>query len=386
MNLLRPEKNSPKSALTWTQPLFNHLMTLPAPDESSDTRHHGLVHQVIRHQLLPTYLRSEHPSLEELDEQTKADLIRQSQAGTTRVLTLVSRFRSSVRALDQAGIRYAVYKGPTLAEQAFGDIAARQFGDIDLLIHPRDFITACDILSGIGFQSSLSLTPFVRAYIRKSRRDFTMNQGVLRLDMHQQIARGPSFFALPEGEWSNLKRLPLLNQSVPTLPMEVEKVLLTVHAARHGWDSYKLVLDLAGLFHRAPETDWQRVNALVDHFQARFMFDIGMGLVHRHFPNLAPGFFPKTRSSRLKTALDRHLDRLDHGEPYSDMSMLNQFFRLQNTRFNRARMMLFYLLYPRPEDPILKRFRHGAFIHLMPFISPPYIVVRTLTRHRVTFD
>ncbi|MEK7856765.1 MAG: nucleotidyltransferase family protein, partial [Acidobacteriota bacterium] len=43
------------------------------------------------------------------------------------------------------------FKGPLLALQAYGDISMRRFGDLDVLVKPKHFKAAVDLLSANGF-------------------------------------------------------------------------------------------------------------------------------------------------------------------------------------------------------------------------------------------
>lgn len=53
-------------------------------------------------------------------------------------------------ALTCAGVGWATFKGPALAALDHRDPAHREYKDVDLLVHPRDFRTALDALAGVG--------------------------------------------------------------------------------------------------------------------------------------------------------------------------------------------------------------------------------------------
>lgn len=380
MNSERSEKTRDQESYTWVHPVFDHLLALSGtgPDEVN-AEFIGRIHF---HQLLPLYLRSGHPSLQRVDPGTMLRLVRTSQEQTRYILTMVSRFGPISRRLEQQGVRFALYKGPALSQRIFGDIAFRQFSDIDLIVHADDFSRALDLLVDSGLHSSLPPTPFVKTYLKKSRRDFTLGDARLHLDLHQQIARGPRFYSPPAETWSRLDSFTVYGCSHPLLPLETELVTLSVHASRHGWDHYKLVMDFAGLLQVRPDLDWDQVERLIRRFQARPMFDLGIGLCRSLFADAAPQYRIKTPLRRFRETLNRHLAVLDEGRNYTDMSMLKQFFHLQESRLNQVKMVLFYLGYPRPESPLLRRFDHPAFAGLLPLIHPPYLLYRTLRRKK----
>jgi len=373
-----PAKPSAKpSVYHWTHPLFDHLYSLCEP-KNRKWAMQEFIKRLFYHHLVPIYLRSHHPSLVDIDSSSLAEMQRFSQGNTQRILSMTNRFKTVLKALSEQGTRFAVYKGPVLSQRLFGDIAVRQYGDIDLLIHPDDLLMAFQRLIDAGFESTLPPSPFIKAYLKKSRRDITLGDPLLHLDLHQQIARGPRYYILPEENWHRLETITVYKQPYPILPLEAELIILSVHAARHGWDHYKLLLDFAGLLIRNPDPDWQKINQLVNHFQARTMFDLGVSLARSIFPDLAKAYTIKTNHSLMNAILCRQLTILDQEISYSDFSMLGQFFRLQNKPLNRIRLALFYLGYPRPEDPILNKFTHPGAIHLLPLIHPFNLLISRL--------
>jgi len=61
--------------------------------------------------------------------------------------------------LDGHGVECVPYKGPTLALRAYGDLAMREFGDLDLLVRARDVLKAKSVLMGRGYVPITPLAP-----------------------------------------------------------------------------------------------------------------------------------------------------------------------------------------------------------------------------------
>ena len=70
--------------------------------------------------------------------------------------------------LAKKEIRAIPYKGPVLAQSAYGDLALRHFSDLDLLISPRDFDQAKNALSLLWIFGKL-LTPIAYSRIGIAR-------------------------------------------------------------------------------------------------------------------------------------------------------------------------------------------------------------------------
>lgn len=70
----------------------------------------------------------------------------------TRGMRMYAVFSKAVEALQTNGIKVVVLKGAYLAEKLYGDIALRQFSDIDLLVKKEDGEKCIDILDQMGFK------------------------------------------------------------------------------------------------------------------------------------------------------------------------------------------------------------------------------------------
>src|SRR5579871_2222005 len=64
-----------------------------------------------------------------------------------RALSQTAEMLAIVEALLARGIRVVPFKGPSLAMLAYGDLAARQFGDLDFLVASSDIAAARRILA-----------------------------------------------------------------------------------------------------------------------------------------------------------------------------------------------------------------------------------------------
>ncbi len=52
------------------------------------------------------------------------------------------------------GITAIPYKGPVLAIQAYGNLAFREFGDLDIFIQKQDFLKVKELLLDNGYKHS----------------------------------------------------------------------------------------------------------------------------------------------------------------------------------------------------------------------------------------
>ena len=146
------------------------------------------------------------------------------------------------------------FKGPTLAALVYGNLAFRQFVDLDLLVHARDFARASQLLLAQGFR-------LMRGYGWES--SFVDENKRVCIDLHYNIV--PPYIPFPidfEHLWEHRATGSIANTMVPTLSVEHTLLFLCVQAAKDAWDNcltLAKICDIVELLHVHPQMDWTRV-------------------------------------------------------------------------------------------------------------------------------
>src|SRR3974390_3255465 len=159
--------------------------------------------------------------------------------------------RELIRIVDQLatlGIEALPYKGLALAEVAYGDIALRHAGDIDLLIRPRDFPRVRDAVRELGYVPHLALSEAQeRAYLKTGYEcafDGVAGPNLLEV----QWAIQPRFYAIDFDMDRLFQRA--VTVSVAGRPMKTPSsedllLVLSAHAAKHVWGRLVWLCDIA---------------------------------------------------------------------------------------------------------------------------------------------
>lgn len=139
----------------------------------------------------------------------------------SRGMMLYEVFRKAVSVLRANDIDLIVLKGAYLAEKLYGDIALRQFSDIDLLIREQDGEKAQAVLKEAGFTSNdFSLAAFIRQHVGFEHYPQLVFQGGA-IELHVRLNRtGEQFQIQTESVWKNVQKLSLqgIEVNVPNLP------------------------------------------------------------------------------------------------------------------------------------------------------------------------
>ena len=160
--------------------------------------------------------------------------------------------------LQPAGIAVMPYKGLTLAEQMYGDIALRPAGDIDLLIRPGDFCCIKQAVSELGYTPHQQLSEAEeRAYL-ESGYECTFDSDAGRNLLEVQWAVQPRFYAVDVDVNALFQRavtVSVAGHQMKTPSPEDQLLILSVHAAKHVWGRLIWLCDIARIA-QLPDLNW----------------------------------------------------------------------------------------------------------------------------------
>lgn len=160
---------------------------------------------------------------------------------------------------DESSLPMLVFKGPTLAMDAYGDLNLRECGDLDMLIRPDDFPRVREVLVAHGFAclwDDLDSKRKRQLFACEFQRD-----GV-ELDVHWDLApKWHNFEVDFDRLWQSGDPLDPKHQLVRKLRAEDSLEVLCMHGTRHWWDRLRWICDIAELVNSGSIKDWNRVEA-----------------------------------------------------------------------------------------------------------------------------
>ena len=119
-----------------------------------------LVQMAHRNRVIPLlHLNVDRLEWRAVPEEIRAELHSDQQSNAATCLRLAGELVRLVALLEQAGIPAIPFKGVALAARAYGDLALRDAGDIDLLVHRRDVVRAVGLLESTGLQPAFPSRP-----------------------------------------------------------------------------------------------------------------------------------------------------------------------------------------------------------------------------------
>ena len=148
--------------------------------------------------------------------------------------------------LNDAGARWLLTKGPALAHLDYPDPSMRTFGDIDIVIHPRDWDLACRVLTDHDY---LREVPAISTmYDNRFGKGATFVSGPLELDLHRRFAIGRfGVTSYMEEVFENTTTVQFGGVRVPTMSPENRLLHACFHASLGGFRYLRAFRDVAQL-------------------------------------------------------------------------------------------------------------------------------------------
>ena len=258
-----------------------------AIDEETASRIHSLIGQNIdwrylleratHHRVIPLLYRGLLRSRTGLvPDRVMAELAHQSAVIAARNLLLTAELIKLSEWLDSQQIRAIPYKGPTSAVVAYGNVGLRQFGDLDILVQPRDYLKTRDLFLLHGFRVT-SDWGWECSLMDDSRH--------VPVDVHKGL--GPAQFPVEldfEGLWDRRQPVSIAGGRISTFCVEDMLLVLCIQLVKDGWGESTLrlskVCDIAELVRARPEIDWARVLDETGRIGCRRMLWLSLAVAH----------------------------------------------------------------------------------------------------------
>ena len=272
-------------------------------------------------------------------------------------------------ALASRAIRALPYKGPALAQELYGDVGLRQFGDLDILVARGDVLRAKAVLEARRYASEYPLAPAIERAFLDSGAQYHLamareDRSVV-VELHWKI--DPDIAVQPM-DWN----------AGALSPSELLLVLL-VHGSKHRWSSLGWVVDVAEALRRGGiDWDWIRERARALHCERRVA--LGLLLANRllQAPVPAPMHERCARLAGVEATARTVEDEILAVEPAERAAIrtLADNLRLYDTFGQRAKHLLDTLV-----SPSLVEWTRWPLPRALFFLYPPLRVARLARKH-----
>ncbi len=175
------------------------------------------------------------------------------------------------------------YKGPLLAAQAYGNLAMRQFTDLDFAIRQRDLPKAAAVLKINGYNAVFgTVAPDEGTHPTHSEYQFVRPAGNVIVEMQTEVTlryfpRKLDFDVLEK----RLTSVSLAGGETASFSPEDTLILLSVHGAKHFWERLMWIADISELSQATPEIRWVEAFSRSKEMGVSRMLNLALYLAHR---------------------------------------------------------------------------------------------------------
>ena len=202
---------------------------------------------------------------ENVPENVLSDLKKSFEGNARRNLLLLGELLKVLKLFESGGVNAIPYKGPVLADYAYGNLALRQFDDLDIFVNRKDVLKVKEILVSHGYKPQFEVDGFMQRKFLKSQREYKFYnpETNVHIEIHWQF-QGVSFSFSGNSKFlEDFERVKINNKEILNLKPENMLIILCVHASGHLWERLSWICDISELI-QSHEMDWEYITEKAD--------------------------------------------------------------------------------------------------------------------------
>ncbi|MDX2039986.1 MAG: nucleotidyltransferase family protein [Acidobacteriota bacterium] len=199
-----------------------------------------------------------------------------------RNLQLSAELLNLLQLFQQQNIRAIPYKGPVLAETVYGNLALREFVDLDVLVRKCDVLAARDLLIARGYRPFVQLAASQESAFLDYQCEHVLSDDGRDVMVEIQWRVVPDYFSFRfeyESLWQRTVPAAFCQRSIATLSPEDTLLILCVHGSKHLWSRLIWICDVAETVRQfRHQLNWQLIEQRAALSGSRRMLHLGLFL------------------------------------------------------------------------------------------------------------
>ncbi len=171
-------------------------------------------------------------------------------------LFLTNELLKTIDLLEKHDIKAIPFKGPTLSEFLYKNLALREFVDLDLIVKKEDVWKLREILLANSFK------PYYEP-LKNKQDTFLKRQCSLKFrspnnvffDIHWNYAQSYLNYKFDDSIWERVQLLDFHNKKINVLSKEDLFIILSINFSKDGWKTLSNIYDIAELI-KSHDLDW----------------------------------------------------------------------------------------------------------------------------------
>jgi hypothetical protein len=198
-------------------------------------------------------------------------------------MLLTSELIKIMKILEENDIKAIAFKGPTLAQLAYGDVTLRQYMDLDILINYVELEKMNNILKDINyFPENNLIDKKLRIQILKDMSYFNKEKNI-NLEIHWRL-----FSFIKDNRFNyELNFLNFNNVKLLNFDINFYIAYLAIHGSRHLWERIEWIVDINNLINKYNnEIDFKKIYKFATSYDNNKSIDLAFCLCYKLFDNI----------------------------------------------------------------------------------------------------
>jgi hypothetical protein len=201
------------------------------------------------------------------------DIVKQNMLLTSELINIMKLF-------EENNIKAIAFKGPTLAQLAYGDITLRQYVDLDVLVEKEDLFKIENLLKN-KYKRALKLTSSQEILWFQYAHDVgLLNNNGIHIEFHWRMfdrSHPANLSKIDFFQESAKTKINNGNVNINTISNEKFLIYLCIHGSKHLYERIEWVCDI-DRFIKTQEIDWNKVEDIIENDNSKRFFLLGLFL------------------------------------------------------------------------------------------------------------
>ena len=243
-----------------------------------------------------------------------------------------------MKLLKENNIEAIAFKGPTLAQMAYGDIALRQYADLDILIQKDDVYKVYELFKN-NYTRSLQRSENQEDIWFKYAHDLGLTgANGIHIEFHWRMLDSDHPINLNDIDfYSSIQTTTFKQNSMKIISNEEFLIYLCVHGSKHMFERIEWVADI-DRFIRIQNIDWDKFTNLLQNKNYQKFVYLGLTLAHKLFST--PLINAHIYSTKDINTVNQHIFNLwNQRLSFNNKNNMKYMLKLFNSNFDKVAYM-----------------------------------------------
>ena len=215
-----------------------------------------------------------------------------------------------MKLLEEHNIKAIAFKGPTLAQLAYGDITLRQYCDLDILIQAKSLQKSYAILlDTYSVQTKLQYLDNDLYIDKLNDVNFFNKSNNILIELHWNLFQKQFSNTLLFADiLKSSQKVKIQGYEFSIFSNEVLLLYLCIHGSKHCWERISWILDIDKIIRKNPNLNWDLIEKMAKELQCENMLHLGLSQSEKLFHT--PLNYEYKSNKKLNLYIEENFEKL----------------------------------------------------------------------------